>query len=397
MPAQPQISNELALAAACCLARKGKLARPRQAVDWARFERLVHYHGIAGLAGVRLLEEAPGLIPEDLAQRLTGQLRQDAVLQMAQLSETVRLAERLETNGVRTLVLKGVALAFVLHPRHPERRQSTDIDLLVDPADLPDADRVLRDAGYRRDWPQGDLPGRGHAMLLHLANAFDYVHPVTHQLVELHHRMALNPYCLPARFDELYAGAIAIETAMGPVRGMDGPMFYAYLCWHALGHFDFRLKWMADLAGLLERAGEACGSDYAARDRRIADFPAVSLCDALLGTLAGGGPARRSPARDWSDNVARILAGMERARNMPMRRSLANLPAELANLRFMRRISPGRKSRSYELLRTLCDPRDAAVLGLGPAFSPIYSALGPLLSARRGFLRGRNGPEQVRT
>lgn len=394
MPARLPLSPELALAAGCCLARQGKLVPPHIAMDWGRFEHLVHYHGIAGLAGARLQEEAPGLLPADLARRLTGQLRQDAVLQMAQLSETLRLTTLLEEGGVRVLVLKGVALACTLFPARPERRQSTDIDLLIDPACLLEADRILRTAGYRRDWPEGALPGRGHAMLLHLANAFDYLHQASGQLVELHHRMSLNPWPLPVMFDELHGSSVAVDTAMGPVRGPDGPLFYAYLCWHALGHVDFRLKWIADLAGMLDRAGEACGADYAASDARIAGFPAVDLCDELLAALTGRGIASEFDQSRWTADVNRILAGMEQARNTPPRRSFATFPAEMANLRFMRRIAPDGQSRRYELLRLLCDPRDAAVLGLGPGFSMLYGVLGPLLSAQRGLSRLRKGREQ---
>jgi len=328
----------------------------------------------------------PGLLPADLARRLTRQLRQDAVLQMAHLAETVRLAQLIEAGGVRVLVLKGVALACMLHHSYPERRPSCDIDLLVDPAALAEADRILRGAGYLREWPEDPFPGRGHGMVLRLANAFNYLHPHTGQLVELHHRMTLNPWCLPADFDELHGLAVPVETPLGPVRGLDGPLFYAYLCWHALGHFDFRLKWIADLAGMLGRTGEARGSAYAARDARIARFPAVDLCDELLAALGG---TQGKPARAWSTQVARILAGMERARDMPMRRSLASLPAELANLRFIRRLAPNRRSRGYELLRLLSDPRDARLLGLGPAFAPLYGLLGPLLSLWRGLRRSR--------
>jgi len=136
MPALPPISDELALVAACCLAQEEDLARRAtsaagRGIDWEQFEHLLHYHCIAGLAGDRLHEVAPGLVPQVLAQRLREQLQRDAVLQLSQIAESERVTARLETSGIRVLALKGAALAHMLYAPWPERRNSSDIDLLI--------------------------------------------------------------------------------------------------------------------------------------------------------------------------------------------------------------------------------------------------------------------------
>ena len=258
------LSPELALLAACNLASDRVLAdRAREAarggIDWDRFGHLADHHGMGGLAGARLARTAPGLVPDALAGALRRVLRQQAVLQLAQTAESASLTARLGGAGIRTIVLKGMALAHTLYTPDPEWRSSLDIDILIDQADLLEADRVLRDAGYSRGWPTGDLPVAGLGMFLNLANVFEYVSPINGITVELHFRPTLNPHCLPVDFAALYAASSPIETACGTFRGLDGPLHIAYLCWHAIGHAGYRLKWFGDIARALQGLGAALG------------------------------------------------------------------------------------------------------------------------------------------
>jgi hypothetical protein len=390
MPASSARSPELALLAACGLDSATDLAARAELVarhpfDWARFERLALDHGLAGMAGERLNAVAPGLLPSDQAETLRRTLQHDALRQIAQTAETARLCGAIAAAGAEAMVMKGVGLAHLLYPEQPAWRSSSDIDLLIDAEALPAADRALRAAGYARTSPVADPPsGSAGRMALHLDNVFDYVHPASGQLVELHHRLTRNPHWVPCPFAALRAAASPVETRWGRFLALDGPANLAYLCWHALGHYRFLLKWICDIARALDRAGAtSCAALVTAQQPAISPHPAA-LVDALLACIAGKGDAAGDArSRQAAD---RIAARMEDPAAFPTARSFARLPGEIANELFLMRLADSWPGRAYQLLNLLADPRDARVLKLGPRWAPVYALLGPLLSVAR-YLR----------
>jgi len=398
MPPIPSLSPELALLAACDLATDDALLRTAEAeaprLDWARFANLAAAHAMSAVAGDRLMALAPGLAPADIAQDLRRALRDNTVAMLAQTVETASLCALLYDRGIRSIVLKGVALAHLLYPGHPEWRRSSDIDVLVDRADFLHADSTLLKAGYRRVWPEGELPQRGLDMLLHLANVFTYLSPATGLPIELHHRISLNPGWMPASFNTLHDRTTPVETDQGPVRCLDGAAHVSYLAWHALGHAGYRLKWFCDILRALRRAEvPTCMQLLDGDPIQTSDRPLV-IVDRVIGAIAAAvGERSQLPVGTYGVEAAkRICDDMEAPAGIPQSRSLAALSAELANLRFLLEISPPGAARRYALLRTVSDPRDAYSLGLTSRFAPLYAAAGPLLALARWAARNSRPP-----
>lgn len=391
------LSTELDLLAACDFAPAdtlpGKLERARATgLDWDRFAQLAEGNGLPGLAMARLSREAPGLVPAAVEARFAGLVRDGAIVHLAQGRTSVRLTRLLAQEGIRSIVLKGQALSHMLYQPDPHWRSSSDIDILIPPGSLDRADRVLRGNGFDRQWPEQGLPGRGRDMFLLLANVFEYVCRDSGQLVELHHRITLNPRWLPGTFETLYEASSEVETGQGTIRGLDGPMLVAYLCWHAFAHFNFRLKWIGDIARALRRTGAGSCAELCPAQAGFAQGP-IGLADALLAVIlpsVDGVEAKAEPGA-WPKQVARIVADMEDPRRFPTSRSLASLPAEFAFRLFLARLSPGLAGKGYELLRGLTDTRDVATLGLGAAFAPLYAVAGPILAFKRFAFDRRSG------
>lgn len=393
------LSDELALLVACDLAGDDELVRrvataQSPAFDWDRFAYLAVGNEMAGLAAARLARVAPGAMPDRVAKRLGAFLQRSTVLEMAQTAVAANLSQRLAAAGIRSIVLKGMALSHMLYPADPHWRSATDIDLLIAPGDLAEADRVMRESGFARgwpaQWPERGQGGKGQDMFLLLANVFDYTSQTGGHLVELHHRITLNPAWMPAGFDELYAASVEIETTRGPIRGLDGANLVGYLCWHAFAHFGFRLKWFCDIVRALGRAGEASCITLCPPEKGFSQGP-LELADALIGAIfpAIALPVKPDKAGRWRKQASRILADMEHPVDMPSSRSLALLPGELAFRLFLWRLSPGWRGKAYELLRATSDPRDVSVLGLGRRFASLYALVGPFLAIRRFALSGR--------
>lgn len=398
----PPFDAEFALAAACALlddealrrAAPALLARP--GFDWQRLVDLAFYHEVEQLVRMRLDAAAPGALPAEHVARIRQALVRKTALQTAQATISVRLLRALAEAGIPALLIKGVGLSYLLYAPHPELRTSNDIDIVVAPEDLRAADGVLRDSGLMRRWPAAEPPEPARAMLLQLANVFEYRGPVFNELVELHCRPTLNPYWLPVPAAELQAAASEVETPQGRVRALDGPLNLHYLCQHASYNLvDFRLKWFGDIARALRRAGAADCAGCIAQYRRPLPPRPGRLADEVLNALAGGieqAVANRDGTVRAGADAARIVGRMVRAEGIPVGRHLSQLPLELAyNLLILRHI-PGWRGKARQALLALADPRDAVGLRLSPRFAPLYAALGPFLSLFRFVKRGIRPP-----
>lgn len=382
----PRPTPELALLLACDLSGDAGLRAAVQTLspgfDWGRFGHLAFGHDMAGIVGARLVPLAAGAMPADLADELTTMRRSEVAMSMTQLELTVRLTRALETAGIASIVLKGTALGHLLYAPCPEWRNSLDIDIAVAPEQRAMAEAVLLREGLIQSEPAGGVPLRGRDMHLLLQNAGDFIVPHSGQLVELHHRICRNPAWVNDPFEALLAQSIVLDTDHGPIRSLSGPVLLSYLCWHALAHMGYRLKWFCDLARALRWFG-APGCQAFASARGTSRH--LALADSVLAHLLAdieGCPQPPASSR-WNRRAAAIVADLEDPTDIPTRRSLAGLPAELSYRLFLARLAPGWRGKAFELLDLTSDPRDAALLGLGLRFAPVYAAAGPVLALCR--------------
>ena len=397
MSEAPAPSPELQLLAACDLADEDRLKAVYAATltsnfDWQRFQRLVSCQAMGGLVGARLMPAAGTVIPADVRDYLDERMRAHAVTSILNAAETVRAVETLEGAGLNTVVLKGAAIASKLYSPHPERRFSSDIDLLVDPHDLIAAEKALIGLGYRRTAPEGSIDGARGSMLLHMLNHLSFIHPELGTEIELHHRLLLNPYVLPVSFAEIEADACEFEVQGRRLIGLDGAILMSYLAWHALVHPGFKLKWFSDVLRAwrgvptsqkaeMSRACRALGAErpFALASEVASRLYAHAIDVAGLPTIGNSGRA--------AGLVAGIISDIERAEDMPVERTFGGLGREARQLKFILGLSPRFQAKSFQLLRALSDPRDVALLGLGRDWFGVYAIFGPLLSLSRRLNR----------
>jgi len=125
-----------------------------EAPDPAGLIQAIRRHRLALI----LLASAPSLgWPADTLAALRQEARQQQRSALPLIADTLEVVAALERSGLRTLLLKGPALALQTSGQ-PWSRGGGDIDVLVAPADLPRAVAVLEGLGYAR--PPGQFPRR---------------------------------------------------------------------------------------------------------------------------------------------------------------------------------------------------------------------------------------------
>jgi Uncharacterised nucleotidyltransferase len=166
-------------------------------------------------------------------------------------------------------------------------RASQDIDLLVTYESLPVATALILRAGYRRFDPSSDISDAVLRRIMPLRKDLGFVHQSTGLRIELHWRLFLNPHAMVETSIMALSRVVPLSGADG-LRTLGEEDLFAYLCMHGAYHWWNRLKWLADVNGLvtstptggverLVRAAEARG---VGRATALALF----LCQSILQT-----------------------------------------------------------------------------------------------------------------
>ncbi len=117
------------------------------APDWQRLEQAAAQHDLILILYDRLAP-LPGLVPEDVRERLRAAYLQATARNMVMLHHAGTILTALKAKGIEVIVLKGLYLAEVVYPA-PGLRTFDDLDLLLHRADLPAALAVMRGLGYQ--------------------------------------------------------------------------------------------------------------------------------------------------------------------------------------------------------------------------------------------------------
>lgn len=289
-PPSPSLDTaEFRLVAAACaaVARGAPLPAAADDINVDAVVALVDRHRLSAPVMHVLAEALAGRAPA-----LSRQVRRQRLLGLEQARQTALLSQALQARDIPHVVVKGAPLAQALYG-DPVARASKDIDLLVDPQRMADADAVMVAHGFHRSDAQVD-DTRKHR---------DYRMGMIQ--VELHNRLIDLPEFVPLDFTEIWSRRTSVLLMGGQVPVMGDIDTFLYLCAHGSEHVWFRLKWLQDIARIVatdpggrvaaaQQAAVRVGFDrvVAASLRLVDEMFAIAPGDAAL--LRDDGPTRRA-------------------------------------------------------------------------------------------------------
>lgn len=266
-------------------------------------------HGLAAVVKATL--EAAGFrFPPALAERqkaLHAEALACAGMGLRVKSLLFRALDALAAEGIRPVLLKGYGLARRLYAE-PLARPMTDVDLLVDVAELPACERALRGLGLSK----AEDPGEDD----YLAHQHHLVYQGKAGLVELHFR-PLSAFGTSLERDAVLDRCTDAELDGRSVRYLSAEDELVYLCLHAAQHLFLRLSWLYDVKLFLEQH-PALDVSAAARAAKESGMAA-----AVYTALFAARTAFRAPVPEA------LLAGL---RPRWWRRALASAAFSEANL-----------------------------------------------------------------
>lgn len=129
-----------------CGARGEKAKPPKQPVDWEKVVQIAVDQSITYTVAMAIKNNELGC-PDSTRNRLIGSLRGAAVKNSIKIDGILDLVSKLEEEGIRVLIIKGIDVARWY--ANPECRVSSDTDLLIAPENEEKAYKVLTDFGFQ--------------------------------------------------------------------------------------------------------------------------------------------------------------------------------------------------------------------------------------------------------
>jgi hypothetical protein len=211
---------------------------PGDAVDWNALVRLSLWHGVLPLVRRHVAGCTPETIPDLVRERIESHGVAIAGANQRLLLELLELLEIFARAGLPTVSLKGPLLAATVYG-DVSARQLTDLDIFVPPERSAEAADLLR--------------ARGHLVRSQQATGFDTYRESDGLSIDVQWALGQREWCLPVDLAELWPRLeqTAIE---GRIVQQPRPDDYLrFLCAHGATHCWCALKWIADVAMLVER------------------------------------------------------------------------------------------------------------------------------------------------
>ncbi len=189
---------------------------------------------------------------------------------------TLRVVDALAAVGVVPILLKGAGLAERLYPEQPLARPSSDVDVLVTPAELDRAGEVMRSLGFSKFVDPG------------LESVDHEHHHVSWSgkegLVELHFRL-FSGFGGNVFDDGTIRARLLDGTFHGrPVKWLNPEDEFVYLATHAANHSFLRASWLLDLQRILAASPSFDWARLARECRRAGFHTAVATALWVLQT-----------------------------------------------------------------------------------------------------------------
>ncbi len=229
-------------------ARAGRVRElARAGLDWPRLRAGADAQATTALLYRHLSTVAPDAVPAEVFDPLRKWFQDNACRNLFRAAELHRLLGLLGARGVRAIPFKGPTLAAQAYGSLA-LRQFVDLDLLLRPADLPAARRVLAAEGYRTTLP---LPPSEEDAYVASIGQLPLVREDGACMVELHARVAPRDFHFPLSLERLWPRLRTVALQGRELPALSAEDLLLVLCAHGAKHRWAFLAWVCDVAELL--------------------------------------------------------------------------------------------------------------------------------------------------
>jgi hypothetical protein len=219
----------------------------RSGIGWNSFVSLIERHKVSGVAYTILNRNAAPFLPDDFKTELESRKLRDWKTAMVYSAELLRLNKSFSHKQIDLLPLKGITLSLRLFG-DPGMRHVRDLDLLVRPDDVDQADELLQADGYRRILPELQTTSERRRLQLRHERHLEYYRDDLRVRLELHWKWDMLS---AQKVSELWEHVHSLSWQGTQIKILDDDLLLLTLCDHGAGHRFMRLKWLSDCVMML--------------------------------------------------------------------------------------------------------------------------------------------------
>jgi hypothetical protein len=222
----------------------------KRSIDWDTFLSQMQWHRVTPQVCHQLSS-----IKEHIPQQVTQQIYQANLncqrISLKQSAWLVKITQLFNSQQIRCIVLKGVALSQLLYS-DSGKRQCKDLDLLIDQADLMRTEALLtQNFGFERLSPAADATDETINYLNCYKKDRIYRHPHDNTLIELHWRFINEQPFLLVDFSDLFEQSQSLSFHQQNIKLLGYQHLWLYQALHGTYTGWYRLHWLSDIAEML--------------------------------------------------------------------------------------------------------------------------------------------------
>jgi Uncharacterised nucleotidyltransferase len=226
--------------------RVGELVKEK--IDWDFVTQQALYHGTIPLLFRNLSLICPDRIPGATLNQFRDFSNGIACSNLRLTGELLSLLNLFRRYGIRALPLKGPSLAVAVY-RNLALRHFNDLDILIPREDMVKARELLIQQGYR---PSLKLTATEESDYLQSHHDYKFIRAEDGLVIEIQWAITKRLFDFPVDFDDLWKRREKLSLAGVELSSVALEDLLLLLCVHGTKHRWEQLKWICDIAELVD-------------------------------------------------------------------------------------------------------------------------------------------------
>ena len=226
-------------------------ALAQKQLDWDFVLGKAHPHALIPLLYRNLSEVCPDRVPPAVLQQLESDNMVNTRRNQANTAELIKVLRNLATAGISAVPYKGPALAALAHG-DITLRKFWDLDIVIRQRDIIPAKKLLISNGYQWRPMKGQVTGRKEARNFRLWHEYNFIHPDTRAMIDLHWRITPRRFPFDVDLDDIWKQLVSVHLLDADILAFPAEALLLFLCVHGCKDMWWkRIGWICDIAELL--------------------------------------------------------------------------------------------------------------------------------------------------